>query len=142
MAWSYSGDPTSSALDALRFHIGDTESATPLLSNEEINYVLANNASLNRQLAACFETIGRKLLQRPNFALDKWREDRHEVAKSFLEQAKELRKKSAAQGIYAGGISKTDKETREEDTDRDAPFATLDMDEFEDPIDEALAEDT
>lgn len=40
MAWSYSGDPKASDLDKVRFTIGDTDEQAPLLSDEEIQYLL------------------------------------------------------------------------------------------------------
>jgi len=40
MAWTYSGDPASNEKDAVRFMLGDTESTEPLLTNEEINYLI------------------------------------------------------------------------------------------------------
>lgn len=39
MTWSYSGDPSSSTLDEIRFLIQDTNTSDQLLSNEEINYL-------------------------------------------------------------------------------------------------------
>ena len=39
MTWSYSGDPSDSALDEIRFLIGDTDTNDQLLSNEEITYL-------------------------------------------------------------------------------------------------------
>jgi len=42
MSWTYSGNPASSALDEVRFLLGDTISTKPYtLSNEEINYAIA-----------------------------------------------------------------------------------------------------
>ena len=40
MTFSYSGDPGASSLDEVRFLIQDTDSGEPLLTNEEINYLL------------------------------------------------------------------------------------------------------
>lgn len=40
MTFSYSGNPASSDLDAVRFFIGDTDSTEWLLSNEEINFLI------------------------------------------------------------------------------------------------------
>lgn len=130
MAATYSGNPASSARDLLRFKIGDTAVASALLEDEELDYVISVQGTLVRQIADCFEAIGHKLLQQPNFALDKWREDRHAVAESFIKRAQELRKRGAAAGLYAGGLTKTDKASREEDTDRVQPFAYMGMDEF------------
>ncbi len=39
MTWSYSGDPSSSTLDEIRFLIQDTDTTDQLLSNEEITYL-------------------------------------------------------------------------------------------------------
>lgn len=39
MTWSYSGDPSSSTLDEIRFLIQDTDTNDQLLSNEEITYL-------------------------------------------------------------------------------------------------------
>jgi len=41
VSWSYSGDPASSARDLVRFLLLDTVEADPLLSNEEIDYLVA-----------------------------------------------------------------------------------------------------
>lgn len=40
MSFSYSGDPSSSALDEARFLIGDTDSSRPIMQDEEIQYIL------------------------------------------------------------------------------------------------------
>ena len=40
MSWSYSGDPASTERDAVRFWVQDTDSAVPLLSDQEIDYLL------------------------------------------------------------------------------------------------------
>lgn len=61
MSWSYSGDPSTSALDLARFLIRDTDSADQLLQNEELQFLVdtwgdayeaARNAALT--LAAKF----------------------------------------------------------------------------------------
>ena len=38
--WTYSKDPSTSALDEVRFTIGDTDELYPLLQDEEIKYTL------------------------------------------------------------------------------------------------------
>src|SRR5574343_147039 len=44
MTWTYSGDPSSSTLDEVRFLIGDTDTNDQLLSDEEITYLIGVNA--------------------------------------------------------------------------------------------------
>lgn len=41
MAWTYSGDPSESDLDEVRFLVGDTDSTDQLLSDEVIEYLIA-----------------------------------------------------------------------------------------------------
>lgn len=52
MTFSYSGDPASSNLDAVRFAIGDTDSVDPLLTDEEINYLLVGSTVNSAALGA------------------------------------------------------------------------------------------
>lgn len=40
MSFTYSGNPETSTLDAVRFMIGDTNPCDPLLQDEEINYLI------------------------------------------------------------------------------------------------------
>ena len=39
----YRGNPATSAADALRFKLGDTDTTTPLFSDDEIAYALSSN---------------------------------------------------------------------------------------------------
>ena len=60
MAWTYSGNPGASNLDEVRFLIQDTDSTDPLLSNEEINYLLAEWTfdSVTDVYAAAIASVG------------------------------------------------------------------------------------
>ena len=60
MGWNYSGDPAASIGDEVRFLIGDTDSTDPLLSDEEIEYLLAGSGS-PRQAAydGCVDIAGK-----------------------------------------------------------------------------------
>lgn len=55
MAWSYSGDPSTSPKDEVRFLIGDTSEDDPLLQDEEIAYLLdqCGGSALAAAVAAC-----------------------------------------------------------------------------------------
>lgn len=55
MSWSYSGDPASSQLDECRFLIGDTNEESPILQDEEIEYIIASaNGNMLRIKYALF----------------------------------------------------------------------------------------
>lgn len=57
MSWSYSGDPKTSDLDAVRVTIGDTDSDSPILSDEEINFALFNETKVLPAAIKCCEFI-------------------------------------------------------------------------------------
>ena len=60
MTWTYSGNPGSSLLDEVRFLIQDTDTTEQLLSNEEINYLLAayDQSAYSAAVAAVVSLIG------------------------------------------------------------------------------------
>lgn len=57
MAWSYSGDPSTSKKDEVRFLIGDTNINQQILSDEEIEYMLKLYPEKNMLLAKLFEKL-------------------------------------------------------------------------------------
>lgn len=44
LSFSYSGNPENSRLDAIRFMIGDTNEDGALMQDEEVNYIINQNA--------------------------------------------------------------------------------------------------
>jgi hypothetical protein len=54
MAFSYSGDPTKSELDLIRFTVGDTDASDPILQDAEIDYILATKKTVSGRLALAF----------------------------------------------------------------------------------------
>lgn len=52
MTWTYSGDPASSPLDEVRFLLGDTAQTVQSLSDQEINWLLAQQDPANTYWAA------------------------------------------------------------------------------------------
>ncbi len=54
MAWNYSGDPSKSDRDAVRFLIGDTDRDDPQLQDEEITWLISQTQSqYEAAIAAC-----------------------------------------------------------------------------------------
>lgn len=45
MSFTYSGDPSRSLLDECRFLLGDTDESSPIMQDEEINYIIAQSKS-------------------------------------------------------------------------------------------------
>lgn len=50
MSWSYSGDPTKSKLDECRFLLGDTNESSPIMQDEEIQYIISQAGNNENKL--------------------------------------------------------------------------------------------
>lgn len=61
MTWSYSGDPTKSDLDMVRFTIGDTEEDTHRVTDEEIRAFLNLGKSVKETALICLQFMLVKL---------------------------------------------------------------------------------
>jgi hypothetical protein len=74
MTFTYSGDPTSSATDEIRFMISDTDSTRPLLTDEEIAYIHAKwdalYGSTTLEAAVCCEIIAGKFAREVSVSAD------------------------------------------------------------------------
>lgn len=57
MTWSYSGDPSDSDKDTVRFLIGDTDTDDQLLSDEEITFTLTEAGSVYQAAHDCAYAI-------------------------------------------------------------------------------------
>jgi hypothetical protein len=92
MTWSYSGDPASSELDRYRFTIGDTDTAEPVLKDEEINFILASYTSHYERLYHLYDNaaqyfarrVSRKLGPQSEFTSD--RQKHFETKAEFYRQ--------------------------------------------------------
>ena len=90
MSWSYSGNPSTSELDAFRFLLKDTIEDDPILQDEEIKFILDNYPSKNARLAVgyrqCAATFARKPIKR---SLGPQSEDNSKRLKFYEDMAKQ-----------------------------------------------------
>lgn len=96
MAWTYGGDPTSSPKDAVRFEIGDTDKEYPIMQDEEIEYVLAQERSVLSASARCCEILARKYASDPTISIGRTRVSGSTAARIYKELALELRRRATA----------------------------------------------
>lgn len=125
MTWTYSGNPAASNLDALRFTIGDTNSADQQMSDEEMLYLISAHGSVRAAaIAACDALVAKHATG--GTGVDKTVGDLSisgsQRAASFAALRDRLIRQSAlAAAPMAGGISVADKVATEDDTDRTSP---------------------
>lgn len=100
MSWTYSGDPSGSQLDRLRFLVGDTNEDEPIMQNEEIQFLIAeygsNDNALKYRLFSQVATIFSRDIKRK---LGPQSEDPTERLKYFKEQAEFYRIRTVGAGI-------------------------------------------
>jgi hypothetical protein len=128
MAWTYGGDPSANARDAIRFLIGDTDTTDQLLSDEEIAWVnseasgtATGTTALYDAAYRCCLTIASKLAREADKQIGDLSVSMSQRAKAYREQAASLKALSGREGgvpiPYAGGITISDKEVDEDNSD-------------------------
>lgn len=130
MTWTYGGDPSANNRDAVRFLIGDTVSADPLITDEEIAWLLSEAGGVYTAAIQACETIAAKFARLADTVVDDVEVKASQRAASYRALAATLKTRQALSGgalPYAGGISIGDKQTREDDDDRVPPIFTRDM---------------
>ena len=68
MTWTYSGTPNTSDRDAVRFMVGDTDTADQLITDEEIAYLLAEEGTPGLAAARAAEAIAAKFARKSDYS--------------------------------------------------------------------------
>lgn len=126
--WSYNGDPTASNRNRVRWLCGDTDPDDKLVGDREIDAALTVHASNVYAAAAevcdhlarrCAREADRSVSASGGASVSNALSQR---SRSYQAMARDLRFQIALSVTpYAGGISRTDKDARAEDSDRVAP---------------------
>lgn len=136
MSFSYSGDPENSKTDEVRFSLGDTQEADFVLSNEEINFLLKQNEdSINPTIIAACRKIKAHFAHLCDESVGRVKITFSQKYKQFELLLEELIESNTRMNVrpYAGGISVSDKETRENNQDRVKPAFRTDLHCYNEP---------
>lgn len=109
MAFNYTtGNILLNGRDRIRFELGDTDSANPLLQDEEIDAVIVIEGGFYRAAAMCAFTIARKFSREVSYSVGPLKLDLGARAKSYREMADVFLKQAAREGTQpypvAGGL--------------------------------------
>lgn len=122
MSWTYSGDPSTSSLDSLRFMLGDTDSANPILQDEEINWVISQNTSIDDAAYSVCMGIIAKYSRLADKSVGKVSIKYSQIVKQYQQLANKLWLNA---GIvvtpYAGGIDVADNQAKAADNSIEQP---------------------
>lgn len=133
MTWTYSGDPSASDKDNVRFMIGDTDTTEQLVTDEEITATVTQFGTAYRTALALCD----RLIAKFSRLVDSKFEGEGEFKFSQLvTNIKAIKEGLILQGDpssgggpipYAGGLSIADKDAQEDDTSRVTPMAYRDL---------------
>lgn len=99
MSFSYSGDPTTSTMDYIRFTVGDTQELTAVLMDEEIDWIVNEYPTVNKQVAAAFRQMATSYARVPKRRLGPQQEDSTDRVAYYKERADYFEKLSGMSGI-------------------------------------------
>lgn len=133
MSWSYSGDPNSSPLDNLRFSVGDTESTLPILSNEELTFVLnSNSGNIAQATLSTIYVILAKYARLKDETVGGLQAKYAQIYDHYHKMLQDRLSLNAAIAVdansfYCGGISVSDKDSNAQNTSVVQPKFTKDQ---------------
>ncbi len=143
--WTYSGDPATSDRDAVRFLVQDTNDEDQLLSDEEVDYLLAQHGDVGATAVAACLALATRYAQRAvdSKSVGDLKIEYADRAQAFRDLAKELRR-SGALAVrpvpVAMGITESQKEDAAADDDRIPTHVELGNDDFDRPTDDSAWE--
>lgn len=123
---SYSAS-IATTTDQVRFLTGDTSnvSATELLADGEITWILTQETNVYRAAAVAAEAIAAKFSRLADTSVGDVSVSNSQKYDHYMSLAKTLRAKAIRRGgaaPFVGGLSVADRDTRLDDTDRVEPF--------------------
>ena len=127
--WTYAGDPAASDKDAVRYLLGDTDEDDQKLSDEEIEYELAQGGSVRATAARAARALAASYaLQPATKKVGDLEITFGNRAANFLVIADRIQAESSLAAVpIAGGISVADKDRVAANADRVVPSFTRGM---------------
>jgi hypothetical protein len=135
VTWTYS-DPSANDRDKVRFKLGDTDTSDELISDEEIAYLLTLG-TVQQAAAHGAEAIAARFARKADKTIGDLALKLSQKAEAYWKLAAALWEDAGGKlpslelVPYAGGISVSDKEAVEEDSDRVEPAFRRDVGFFD-----------
>lgn len=128
MSWTYSGNPSSSTLDEVRFLCGDTDTTNQLITNEEITYLITQYPDATTAAAMALDALASKYSRMADKQVGDLRIQYSQIAQGFRAQAdRMIQNMSTSAMAYFGGNALSEKETLFNDSTITQPFFSRDM---------------
>lgn len=128
MSFTWTGDPAASTLEAIRWEIDDIDSTKAKFTDAEINYAYAEEGTVLSAAAHLCEQLATKYAAKASRKLGPLSIELSDLSKQYKDRAKQLRRRDIVHAEpYAGGISKTQEEAFEDDSNLKQPVFERDM---------------
>jgi hypothetical protein len=126
---TYGGDPSASQKDEVRYLVGDTDMNDPLLGDREIEYFLTGGTGAINAAIRCCEAIAAKFSRRCDESVGQVRMTFSQQRDQYIKLRTDLQNRLAMTDAqpYAGGISRSDVQQNDLNTDRVKPDFTKHM---------------
>lgn len=124
MTFSYNDSELSSDLNRVRRLIGDVSSTSAEFSDEEVEFFIDEGNNIYGAVALAAHSLAAKYADKVTKSVGELSislSDKYEHFKSLAIKFEGLADLKGSPQIYAGGISKSDKDNREADSDRTEP---------------------
>ncbi len=108
MSWNYTGNPSSSDTDAVRFLVGDVDEATPLVQDEEIAWALSSEPNVYRAAATICDTISARYAKAVSRTVGGLSLDESGKYRQYAELAKTLRVQARQRVLAAPLLTQED----------------------------------
>ena len=130
--WSYSGDPSKSDLDKVRFLVRDTNPKDQLLQDAEINFLIQEEGSADKAAIKSAENIAMFFARKCDESVGKVSRSFSQKHDQYLKMAKALRRSALQKTAcpFSGALDITQKEIQENQDNRVQPAFTKDIDDF------------
>lgn len=121
-SWGYSGDPSASDKDSVRWLVGDTDVANQLVSDEEILWALTKFSNLYSAAALVCDQLASERSEGGRRKIGDLEVEAGRSGKAFESKAKKFRRLAALSATpHAGGISVDAADAYVTDSDIPAP---------------------
>ena len=121
--WTYTGNLATSNKDVVRFLCGDVDDGDPQVSDEEIAFALTDEGNVYAAAAVICEHLSARWAREASRSINAGAGlstsiNLSERSKAYAQKAKDLRVRASTSAgmVYAGGISQSDKEANQDDT--------------------------
>lgn len=116
--FSYSGDPSSSSLDAVRFLIGDTTQEIALFDDREILYQISQIPNLKLAGAELLEVKAREFARQADISVGDISKSLSSVSENLFKAADKLKNDAGKSALpFFGGLSQSGKTALAASTD-------------------------